>query len=70
MSVTVAKSRNGLSREESRAQIRAALIAFGCMHFLHQGFGGARTARRSVCRFRCLDSQSCSERCEFGQELK
>ncbi len=68
MSVSVEKSWNGLSREESRAQIRATLIAFGCMHFLHQGFDGARTARSSVCRFRCLDSQSCSERGEFGQE--
>jgi AcrR family transcriptional regulator len=41
MSVTIAKPRKRLTREESRAQTRAKLIAVGRLHFLRYGLGGA-----------------------------
>jgi AcrR family transcriptional regulator len=41
MSVTIAKPRKRLTREESRAQTRAKLIAVGRSHFLRYGLGGA-----------------------------
>jgi TetR/AcrR family transcriptional regulator, transcriptional repressor of aconitase len=41
MSKTMTKSRKRLTREESRAQTRATLIAVGRGHFLRYGLGGA-----------------------------
>jgi AcrR family transcriptional regulator len=41
MSVTITKPRKRLTREESRAQTRATLIAVGRAHFLRYGLGGA-----------------------------
>jgi AcrR family transcriptional regulator len=41
MAGTVAKPRKRLTREESRAQTRATLIAVGRRHFLRYGLGGA-----------------------------
>jgi AcrR family transcriptional regulator len=41
MAGTVAKPRKRLTREESRAQTRATLIAVGRTHFLRYGLGGA-----------------------------
>ena len=38
---TIVKPRKRLTREESRAQTRAALIAVGRRHFLRYGLGGA-----------------------------
>ena len=39
--MTTARPRKRLSREESQAQTRAALIAMGRRHFLRYGLGGA-----------------------------
>src|ERR1700733_9089636 len=41
MPVSGTKQRKRLTREESRAQTRATLIAVGRRHFLRYGFGGA-----------------------------
>jgi len=41
MSKTMSKPRKRLTREESRAQTRATLIAVGRQHFLRYGLGGA-----------------------------
>jgi AcrR family transcriptional regulator len=41
MPVSGAKPRKRLTREESRAQTRATLIAVGRRHFLRYGLGGA-----------------------------
>jgi AcrR family transcriptional regulator len=41
MSKTMSKPRKRLTREESRAQTHAALIAVGREHFLRYGLGGA-----------------------------
>ena len=41
MPVTTTKPRKRLTREESRAQTRATLIAVGRRHFLRYGLGGA-----------------------------
>jgi TetR/AcrR family transcriptional regulator, transcriptional repressor of aconitase len=41
MSKTMTKPRKRLTREESRAQTRATLIAVGRQHFLRYGLGGA-----------------------------
>src|SRR6202046_3320343 len=41
MPVTSTKPRKRLTREESRAQTRATLIAVGRTHFLRYGLGGA-----------------------------
>ena len=41
MSVAITKLRKRLTREESRAQTRANLIAVGRAHFLSYGLGGA-----------------------------
>jgi AcrR family transcriptional regulator len=41
MPVTTPKPRKRLTREESRAQTRATLIAVGRRHFLRYGLGGA-----------------------------
>ena len=41
MSVAITKLRKRLTREESRAQTRANLIAVGRAHFLRYGLGGA-----------------------------
>ena len=41
MAGTIAKPRKRLTREESRAQTRATLIAVGRKHFLRYGLGGA-----------------------------
>jgi AcrR family transcriptional regulator len=41
MPVTATKPGKRLTREESRAQTRAALIAVGRRHFLRYGLGGA-----------------------------
>jgi AcrR family transcriptional regulator len=41
MSGIIAKPRKRLTREESRAQTRATLIAVGRKHFLRYGLGGA-----------------------------
>jgi TetR/AcrR family transcriptional regulator, transcriptional repressor of aconitase len=41
MSVAITKARKRLTREESRAQTRATLIAVGREHFLRYGLGGA-----------------------------
>jgi AcrR family transcriptional regulator len=41
MAGTIVKPRKRLTREESRAQTRAALIAVGRKHFLRYGLGGA-----------------------------
>jgi AcrR family transcriptional regulator len=41
MSATIAKPRKRLTREESKAQTRAKLIAVGRTHFLRYGLGGA-----------------------------
>src|SRR6202167_789100 len=41
MPSTIAKPRKRLTREESRAQTRATLIAVGRKHFLRYGLGGA-----------------------------
>src|SRR6202021_2932256 len=41
MAVTTPKPRKRLTREESRAQTRATLIAVGRRHFLRYGLGGA-----------------------------
>jgi TetR/AcrR family transcriptional regulator, transcriptional repressor of aconitase len=41
MSKTISKPRKRLTREESRAQTRATLIAVGKEHFLRYGLGGA-----------------------------
>jgi AcrR family transcriptional regulator len=45
MPVTGTKRRKRLTREESRAQTRAALIAVGRKHFLRYGLGGAVTEK-------------------------
>jgi len=45
MPVTSAKPRKRLTREESQAQTRAALIAVGRTHFLRYGLGGAVTEK-------------------------
>jgi TetR/AcrR family transcriptional regulator, transcriptional repressor of aconitase len=41
MSKTMSKPRKRLTREESRAQTRATLIAVGREHFIRHGLGGA-----------------------------
>src|SRR5271168_3330500 len=41
MAGTIVKPRKRLTREESRAQTRATLIAVGRKHFLRYGLGGA-----------------------------
>src|SRR6202040_913137 len=41
MSRTITKPRKRLTREESRAQTRATLMAAGRKHFLRHGLGGA-----------------------------
>lgn len=41
MSAAITKARKRLTREESRAQTRATLIAVGREHFLRYGLGGA-----------------------------
>jgi TetR/AcrR family transcriptional regulator, transcriptional repressor of aconitase len=41
MSKTMSKPRKRLTREESRAQTRATLMAVGRKHFIHYGLGGA-----------------------------
>ena len=41
MSKTMSKPRKRLTREESRAQTRATLMAVGREHFLRHGLGGA-----------------------------
>jgi AcrR family transcriptional regulator len=41
MSGTITKPRKRLTREESRAQTRATLMAVGRKHFLRHGLGGA-----------------------------
>ena len=41
MSKTLSKPRKRLTREESRAQLRATLIAVGREHFIRYGLGGA-----------------------------
>jgi TetR/AcrR family transcriptional regulator, transcriptional repressor of aconitase len=43
--VTTARPRKRLTREESRAQTRAKLIAVGRKHFLRYGLGGAVTEK-------------------------
>jgi len=43
--VTAARPRKRLTREESQAQTRAALIAVGRAHFLRDGLGGAVTEK-------------------------
>jgi TetR/AcrR family transcriptional regulator, transcriptional repressor of aconitase len=43
--VTIARPRKRLTREESRAQTRATLIAVGRKHFLRFGLGGAVTEK-------------------------
>ena len=43
--MTIARPRKRLTREESRAQTRAALIAVGRKHFLRFGLGGAVTEK-------------------------
>jgi AcrR family transcriptional regulator len=43
--VTTARPRKRLTREESQAQTRAALIAVGREHFLRYGLGGAVTEK-------------------------
>jgi len=43
--VTIARPRKRLTREESRAQTRATLIAVGRKHFLRYGLGGAVTEK-------------------------
>jgi AcrR family transcriptional regulator len=43
--VTAARPRKRLTREESQAQTRAALIAVGRTHFLRDGLGGAVTEK-------------------------
>jgi TetR/AcrR family transcriptional regulator, transcriptional repressor of aconitase len=43
--VTTARTRKRLTREESRAQTRATLIAVGRKHFLRYGLGGAVTEK-------------------------
>ena len=43
--MTVARPRKRLTREESRAQTRATLIAVGRKHFLRFGLGGAVTEK-------------------------
>jgi TetR/AcrR family transcriptional regulator, transcriptional repressor of aconitase len=43
--VTTARPRKRLTREESRAQTRATLIAVGRKHFLRFGLGGAVTEK-------------------------
>ena len=45
MPVTAPKPRKRLTREESRAQTRATLIAVGRAHFLRYGLGGAVTEK-------------------------
>jgi AcrR family transcriptional regulator len=45
MAETVARPRKRLTREESRAQTRATLIAVGRKHFLRYGLGGAVTEK-------------------------
>jgi len=45
MAGTIVKPRKRLTREESRAQTRAALIAVGRTHFLRHGLGGAVTEK-------------------------
>ena len=45
MSVAITKLRKRLTREESRAQTRANLIAVGRAHFLRYGLGGAVTEK-------------------------
>jgi TetR/AcrR family transcriptional regulator, transcriptional repressor of aconitase len=45
MPVTKSKPRKRLTREESQAQTRAALIAVGRTHFLRYGLGGAVTEK-------------------------
>jgi TetR/AcrR family transcriptional regulator, transcriptional repressor of aconitase len=45
MPVTSTKPRKRLTREESQAQTRAALIAMGRAHFLRDGLGGAATEK-------------------------
>jgi len=41
MAKTMSKPRKRLTREESRAQTRATLMAFGREHFIRYGLGGA-----------------------------
>ena len=41
MSKTMSKPRKRLTREESRAQTRATLMAVGREHFIRYGLGGA-----------------------------
>ena len=41
MSKTMSKPRKRLTREESRAQTRATLMAVGREHFIRHGLGGA-----------------------------
>src|ERR1700733_14258164 len=43
--MTTARPRKRLTREESRAQTRATLIAVGRKHFLRFGLGGAVTEK-------------------------
>lgn len=43
--MTIARPRKRLTREESRAQTRATLIAVGRKHFLRYGLGGAVTEK-------------------------
>ncbi len=43
--MTIARPRKRLTREESRAQTRATLIAVGRKHFLRFGLGGAVTEK-------------------------
>jgi AcrR family transcriptional regulator len=45
MAATIVKPRKRLTREESRAQTRATLIAVGRTHFLRYGLGGAVTEK-------------------------
>src|SRR5580698_667876 len=45
MSKTMIKRRKRLTREESRAQTRATLMAVGREHFLRHGLGGAVTEK-------------------------
>ena len=45
MAGTIVKPRKRLTREESRAQTRATLIAVGRKHFLRYGLGGAVTEK-------------------------
>jgi len=48
------KPRKRLTREESRAQTRATLIAVGRRHFLRYGLGGAVAEKIATARKICL----------------